>query len=103
MRPSERSACVFGPLFFALGFDELMEMLRSRMADLPVDSTMIGKEVKFTPGAEVVRDESGAVYPPLPTDKFRLVVAPTYQQLEVEDFAASPGLQVSVQLLPGGG
>ena len=34
--------------------------------------------------------------------KFRLVVAPTYQQLEVEDFAASPGLQVSVQLLPGG-
>ena len=63
---------------------------------------MIGKEVKFTPGAEVVRDESGAVYPPLPTDKFRLVVAPTYQQLEVEDFAASPGLQVSVQLLPGG-
>ena len=55
----------FGPLFFALGFDELMEMLRSRMANLPV-------EVKFIPDAEVVRDESGAVYLPLPTDKFGL-------------------------------
>jgi hypothetical protein len=78
-----------------LGFDELMEMLWSRMANLPVDSTMIGKEVKFTPDAEVVHDESGAVYLPLPTDKFRLVAAQTYQQLEAD-------LQVSVQLLPGG-
>ena len=45
-----------GPLLFALGFDELMKMPRIRMANLPVD-TVIGKEVKFTPNAEVVRDQ----------------------------------------------
>ena len=93
---------VLGPLLFALGFDELMEMLRSRMANLPVDSTMIGKEVKFAANAEVVRDESGAAYLPLPTDKFRLVAAPAYQHIEAEGFVASPDLQVSVQLSPGG-
>lgn len=92
---------VLGPLFFAYGFDELVQLLRERMADLPVDSTMLGELVVPTAGAVVVRQETGTVYSPVPMDQFRLIEAPSYQEVEAEG-AATAAMRVIVQLLPGG-
>ena len=36
---------VFGPIFFALGLDELLLVIRARMRNLPVDSTFVGQRV----------------------------------------------------------
>ena len=36
---------VFGPIFFALGLDELLVAIRERMRNLPVDSTFIEQRV----------------------------------------------------------
>ena len=41
---------VFGPLFFALGLDELLAAVRERMRNLPVDSTFVNQPV-FVTGA----------------------------------------------------
>jgi hypothetical protein len=91
----------FGPLFFAVGFEQLLEDVRVRMRNLSVDSTMVGEVIKLTAGAEVTRVASGGVYEPSPGDVFRLRQAPTY--LELEAPGAEVGeLEVALELLPGG-
>ena len=43
---------VFGPLFFALGLDELLAAVRERMRNLPVDSTFVNQPVFVTGAVE---------------------------------------------------
>ena len=58
---------VFGPLFFALGLDELLRAIRARMRNLPVDSTFVGQRVfvsELAMGTLVEGDHHSAVpYP----------------------------------------
>lgn len=71
------------------------------MRDLPVDATMVGKEVNLRPGAVVVREASGRVYEVSPGDKFRPREAPTYLEVEAAG-GVPPGTRVLLTLLPGG-
>ena len=91
---------VLGPFFFSVGFDQLLEDVRERMAALPVDSSMVGEVVKVAEGV-VTRDASGLVFEPGPQDTFRLCGAPTYQELEAPGEGVAARV-VSLALLPGG-
>ena len=62
---------------------------------------MIGRDIKFTEGAVVTRDASGAVYVPEAADRFRLVDAPPYEET-VAVGADTAAMRVTLELLPGG-
>ena len=75
---------VFGPIFFALGLDELLVAIRERMRNLPVDSTFIEQRVfvsELVVGTLVDGDHRSAV--PLQVEMpLTLVGAPSYADVE---------------------
>ena len=87
--------CVLGPLFFSLGLDELLQQVRGVLANLPVDSTMVGQSVKVQPGAVFFQDGAVSPFVPHVSDTFVLLAAPEFPE---ED----PSSRVIVSVLPGG-
>ena len=91
---------VFGPLFFALGLDELLAAVRERMRNLPVDSTFVNQPV-FVTGAvdgallNAPPEPGGAVVVPVRQGMpLRLVEAPSY--LDIEAAGDRSSLRVAV-------
>ena len=93
---------VFGPLFFSLALDELLCLLRARMLDLPVDSTMVNQNVEIASDGVV-----GAIvgYNPATLgvargSVMRLVEAPSYTFLDAASSEERSSLYVSVAVIP---
>ena len=89
---------VFGPLFFALGLDELLRAIRARMRNLPVDSTFVGQRVfvsELAMGTLVEGDHHSAV--PLQAEMpLTLVGAPSYADVEAAGDVSSLRVVVRV-------
>ncbi len=89
---------VFGPIFFALGLDELLVAIRERMRNLPVDSTFIEQRVfvsELVLGTLVDGDHRSAV--PLQVEMpLTLVGAPSYADIEAAADMSSPRVVVRV-------
>ena len=81
---------VYGPIFFALGMDELLAAIRMRMRDLNVDSTMQGAKVTVRSAAQGTLSSGGLMTMPMATD-FVLVEAPTYSVVEAAEEKAAGG------------
>ena len=95
---------VFGPLFFSLALDVLLSMLRARMLDLPVDSTMVGQMVEVCAQTEGLVDGVTGSVPLLVGTKVKLLEAPHFSAIEGANEEVRRSACVTVQLLgPDGG
>ena len=72
---------VFGPLFFSLALDVLLSMLRARMLDLPVDSTMIGQTVEVCLQTEGLVEGMAGSVPLQVGTKVMLLEAPHFSAI----------------------
>ena len=79
---------VFGPIFFAIGIDQMLANIRSRLRDLDVESIFVGREVSARSDLPGVSDDGVEILIPAGS-KLRLVEAPVHSGEPVGSRAAS--------------
>jgi hypothetical protein len=87
---------VFGGIFFCVGMDEMITGVRTRMRNLSVDSTMLGKPVQVSDDT-AGRLKSGAPVSIAVGLPLTLIAAPTYAEVDATPAEGRGALRVTVR------
>jgi len=87
---------VFGPLFFSLGLDELLDAIRARMRNLHVDSTMLNKTVHVIGPINGVHAATGVAVLISDDVPLTLVAAPSFTQVDLAEAEARDSMRVTI-------